>query len=874
MSAGFRQAATLVAVVLVAGCLVSCNDEPSTPNTPTHLRIVSGSNQSADLASTLDSALVVQVLDAANRPVANVALSWNVTGGGSVSSPTTTSDGDGRSSVRWTLSAAPGTQVVTVTSPLLSGALVAFVANNGSMITGVVSAADANPFAAFSVSPRARRAAASLASSRTVTRRLSPDRIIIGFRDDKLGVAAAGSGAYRSLTTARQTVSRVQQSVSALARSLPIINPEVSPAMLAARVRVSDATEVERVMADLRSRPDVAWVERDEIVSIRDRAPRPTSAEWLKRFSDRALVAGQSARLADPRLPNDEHFYTQLWAANMIDLPRAWSVTTGAPSVTVAVVDMGIRFDHGDIAPNLTHDGYDFVSQIGYGEQQQICTGETFDTIDGDGDGPDADPTDPDDLFYDQFSGCWLRETLGDHGLWTAGIIGAVGNDGGGIAGVNWNVKIRPVRVLGITGDGTNFDIAQGVLYAAGLAAAGPNNMPVQAPSRAQIINLSLGGPSPSSALQSAVNAAYNAGSLIVASAGNDGLDFPSYPAAFSNVIGVSAVGQDGLLATYSNAGTFISVAAPGGDFRLDDNGGGGIIGPGWNFVTGQPTFLFGYGTSASAPFVSGIAALLLAQTPTLTPAALRSRIEQFARRPAGATRSDSYGWGIVNAYNSLTQSNGPPHMTMVRLLDATTGAIVRTTPAGPSGSFAFTRVRNGSYYVQAGDDESGDAVLGIPGRRYGWYGGFGAPTPVIVNNNSQAISFSLGMPTEVEPNDDVGRANFMVPNSYVVGNITTPDVSDTYSVLISTNGIYTFETTGLVGSCGLGVELDTFITLRDQTGTTLGTNNDFTSATSLFCSRLRANVSAGVYYITVRGTTANGLASHGRYRLQVRSGE
>src|SRR5262249_3420964 len=160
---------------------------------------------------------------------------------------------------------------------------------------------------------------------------------------------------------------------------------------------------------------------------------------------------------------------------------------------------------------------YDFVSQVGYGETQQTCTGETFDTIDGDGDGPDADPTDPDDMFFDPFAGCWMHEQLGDHGLWTAGIIGAVGNEGAGIAGVNWRVKIRPVRVLGITGDGTNFDIAQGILYAAGLAATGANNMPVQAPSRADIINLSLGGPSPSATLQAAVDAAYNAGSLIVA---------------------------------------------------------------------------------------------------------------------------------------------------------------------------------------------------------------------------------------------------------------------------------------------------------------------------------------------------------------------
>src|SRR5262249_48179336 len=156
---------------------------------------------------------------------------------------------------------------------------------------------------------------------------------------------------------------------------------------------------------------------------------------------------------------------------------------------------MGIRFDHPEIAANLTNDGYDFVSQVGFGTTETICDGGTFTTIEGDGDGPDPDPTDPDDLLFDGFDNCWVHNDLGDHGLWTAGIIGATGNNGLGVTGVNWNVKIRPIRVLGITGDGTYFDIAQGILYAAGLPATGANAMPVQAPSAAQIINMSLGGP-------------------------------------------------------------------------------------------------------------------------------------------------------------------------------------------------------------------------------------------------------------------------------------------------------------------------------------------------------------------------------------------
>src|SRR5581483_1159675 len=110
-------------------------------------------------------------------------------------------------------------------------------------------------------------------------------------------------------------------------------------------------------------------------------------------------------------------------------------------------------------------------------------------------------------------------------------------------------------------------------------------------------------------------------------------------------------------------------------------------------------------------------------QTPTLTAADLRSRIEQFATRSAGASRSDTYGWGIVNAYNALTQQKGPPHSTIVRLLDATSGAVVNTTTVATDGSFAFTKLANGAYYVQAGDDESSDATIGVPGRRFGWAG-------------------------------------------------------------------------------------------------------------------------------------------------------
>ena len=865
MSIRIRSVLSILASLVLAGC----KDTGPISHAPTHLIVVSGANQAGDVSAALAQPLVVQALDGANKAVAGVPITWTVAGGGSVSAPTSTTDKDGKATVTWTLSTAAGVQVVTATSTALAvGSSVSFVANNGATITGTVTPAGGLPFGA-SFSRRPSRTS-RFSAQRVVARRPAPkNRIVVGFSDAVLGVASAGSASYSSMAVARQTMSRMQTTVSALAREYPLSHAEISPAMLAARLRVDDTLQVDAVMQALRSSPGVAWVERDEVVSIRDGAPRPMAVQSFPQF-DSGSPAFSTSVIS--KVPNDPFFYQQYWPTNMIDLPRAWSITTGSSNVVVASVDMGIRFDHPDIGANLTNDGYDFVTGIQVDTPEEFCDGTTFTSTTGDGDGPDTDPTDPDDIEFDDFFGCWDHNTLGDHGLWTAGIIGAVGNDAVGGAGTAWTVKIRPIRVLDITGSGFNFDIAQGILYAAGLPATGANAALVQAPSRAPIINISLGGPSPSNTLRNAVNAASAAGSLLVASAGNDGLDINSYPAAFPGVMAVSSVGMDGGLATYSNGGTFISVAAPGGDFRFDDNGGGGVLGPGWNFSTARPNHLFGYGTSASAPYVSGIAALLLSQTPTLTAAQLRQRIEQFATRPEGVTRSDIFGWGIVNAYNSLVQQNGPTRQTLVRLIDATTGAARAAIPA-TGGTFAFTRIPTGSYYVQAGDDEGADGVMGTPGRRFTWAGGFGTPTVFNVNGNSQSAAIVLGVPVEVEPNDDVAHANLLSVGSYVTGNITTPDTRDVYRVTVVTAGVHTFETSGLVGSCGLGIELDTFLSLSNSAGTSIATNVNFSSATGRFCSRIQQTLQPGIYYVTVTGTSAAQLANHGRYRLEVRAG-
>jgi hypothetical protein len=862
-------AARRPATILAAVALAACSDTFPGARAPRTIVVVSGSNQSGNVSAPLDSPLVVRVVDGVGAPVRNVELTWAASGGGSLSQTTTTTDLDGRSAVTWTLAPTVGSQLVSVTSSAIPGTSASFVAGNGATISGTVTVSDASPFSpVFSRAPARARVASALVPSAGGRRR--SNQIIVGFRNTAMGLSSAGSSAYRSMTVARSASSRMQSRLDAVLAGRAIRETRISPAIMTARITLSDTTQVEETIRLLAADPAVAYAERDVVVSIRDRAPHAVVANRAT-FGGPADVETQSTAT---RTPNDGNYYLQTWSANMLDLPKAWAITTGSAEVTVAVIDMGVRFTHPSMG-NLTTDGYDFVTPFTLPTPEPFCDGSgSLVSTEGDGDGPDPDPTDPDDLEFDERLSCWFHSTTGDHGLWTAGIIGAVGNQRIGMAGVNWTVKLRPIRVLDVTGSGDLFDIAQGLLYAAGLPAVGAGGAMVQT-AASPIINMSLGGTGTSQVLLDAVTAAINAGSLIVAAAGNDGLDdeIPSYPASYPGVMAVAAVGMDGVLATYSNAGTRISVAAPGGDFRLDDNGGGGVLGPGWNFVTGTPNLIFGYGTSAAAPFVSGIAALLLAQTPTLTAAQLRSRIETFATRPPNALRSDTYGWGIVNAYNALSQQQGSPRHTLLRLVDANTGAIRTTIQAATNGTFAFTKLDSGSYFLQAGEDETSDGVIGSPGRRFTWAGGFANPTLFAVNGNASTATITLGQPVEVEPNDDRAHANALSVNSYVIGSISTPDVRDIYVVHLPEAGTYVFETSGVLGACGWGIELDTFIAIANVDGVLTGLSDNLIGSTPSNCSEVRQTLQAGTYYVSVIGTAASGLSPHGRYRLEIRPG-
>ena len=684
----------------------------------------------------------------------------------------------------------------------------------------------------------------------------TPNELLVRFRPSAVGAPPVGSLALASPAVAATVGSAMRSRLAGYAAQGQVATTGVSPAVLTARLRVADPSRIEEVAALLRADPAVASVGRNGIVWASGRSLAPASA---------ATTAG-----TDPLSP------VQAWHYGMIDAPRAWDLTKGSASDTVAVVDDGIRFDHPDIAANLTNDGYDFVSSsvIPENPPYAICGGGTVDRT-GDGDGYDSDPTDPVSYDFDDTSNCVIGPSaLGNHGLHVAGTIGAVGNNGVGGTGVNWTVRIRPVRVLDVIGSGKYYDVEQGILYAAGLPADNGAGGTVQPTTGARVINLSLGGPSPDPTLQDVLIAATNAGALVVAAAGNDASSSLSYPAAYAQALSVSAVGPDGRLASYSSYGPTVDIAAPGGDFA-DSSAGSfgasyGVLSTVWDFQLNQPRYAFYEGTSMATPHVTGVAALVLAREPGLSVAALRARLTNFAVDVGSDGPDILYGAGIVHARNSLTQSLAPPRQLYARLYDATSGAVVATQAAGSGGSYSFTGLSEGSYEVFAGEDENGDHVLGSPGRRWGAFGSATAPTVVTVaKGGTYAAPFTIGLPLEHEPNDAIGDADLLYVGGSLYGTLPPGDF-DVTRIPIVTAGQYTFETSGWEGACGYALEEDTIIELYDASATFIDGNDDISLATNNYCSRITTSLSAGTYYLVVY---AYGGGSGGQYRVYARSG-
>ena len=322
-------------------------------------------------------------------------------------------------------------------------------------------------------------------------------------------------------------------------------------------------------------------------------------------------------------VPNDPYYRYQ-WnldnPANSGDInaESAWDIQQGGnPSVIVAIVDTGVAYeDFGKFkrAPDLAQTafvaGYDFVSG-------------------------DTHPNDEN-----------------SHGTHVCGTIAQSTHNSLGVAGVAFKTAIMPVRVLNKSGSGTTTAVANGITFAT-------NN-------GAKVINLSLGG-SASTTLENAVRYAYEHGVTVVAAAGNGGpTGSPNYPAAYdAYVIAVAATRYDEAVAPYSTRGSYVDVAAPGGDTGVDQNGDGygdGILQNTFNPTT-KNVKEFGYwffqGTSMATPHVSGLAALLIANGAS-SPAAVREATEKTARDRGPVGRDDGYGVGLIDANAALQYVPAP----------------------------------------------------------------------------------------------------------------------------------------------------------------------------------------------------------------------
>ena len=346
------------------------------------------------------------------------------------------------------------------------------------------------------------------------------------------------------------------------------------------------------------------------------------------RHGDANIEYVEPDRLLHPQLTPTDPMFTRQWSlfdpVGGIRAPEAWDKASGE-GVTVAVLDTGVR-PHADLSAQLLP-GYDFIINT---------------TVAADGGGRDADASDPGDFAAagECGSGSSARNSSW-HGTHVSGIVGALGGNGLGVSGVAFKARLLPVRVLGKCGGYTS-DIADAMVWAAGGSVSG---VPLNA-HPARVINLSLGGSGACDiTTQNAINSARARGAVVVVAAGNSNQDAAAFsPASCSGVVTVAATGRSGGKAAYSNYGSKVTLAAPGGD------SGGAILS---TYNTGSTTpggdaYASMMGTSMATPVVSGVVALMLQANRQLTPDQVSQLLRSSARAfPAACT---GCGAGLVNA--------------------------------------------------------------------------------------------------------------------------------------------------------------------------------------------------------------------------------
>jgi serine protease len=428
------------------------------------------------------------------------------------------------------------------------------------------------------------------------------DRLIVKYRD---GSRASVQADFSSMSQAHASVNRMGVQMQTLRRTVG--NALVMK--LDRRVSVDTAAQMAReIMA---GDANVLYAEPDRLMTIQ-------------------LTPN------DSRYGDQWHYFE---ATGGLNLPTAWDKATGA-GVVVAVIDTGFR-PHADLAANLLP-GYDFIGDL---------------DVANDGNGRDSDASDPGDaVAAGECGGGQPVQAQGSswHGTHVAGTIAAVTNNSSGVAGVAFGAKIVPVRALGKCGGFTS-DIADGIVWASGGTVSG---VPANA-NPAKVINMSLGGGgSCDTTTQNAINSARSRGTVVVVASGNSNQNASNFsPASCAGVISVAATNRSGGKAYYSNFGSVVDIAAPGGDVR--SSGSNGVLST-LNSGSGAPgadNYAFYQGTSMASPHVAGVAALMLSKNSALTPDDVESRMKSSARAfPATCSQC---GVGIADANAAVDAAAG-----------------------------------------------------------------------------------------------------------------------------------------------------------------------------------------------------------------------
>jgi len=395
--------------------------------------------------------------------------------------------------------------------------------------------------------------------------------------------AAAVSGISQFVSSVDADVSTASMPVAAQTARRPVTPPGLTqlavpePAQDHILVKFKDnvgQTRKAQVLAKhgLSEKSDIKDI-GVKLVSIPDSLTPDEAVQSLKAEGD-VEFAEVDGTLTAQATPNDPNYGSQ-WYLPQISAPAGWDISTGTPGVIIAMVDTGLDPSNPEFAPKLVP-GWNYI------------TGSSV-IVDNTG-----------------------------HGSATAQTAAAATNNNYNIAGVSWNSPIMPLVVCDSTGSCMWSNVASAITYAADHGA--------------KVINISLGGTSDSSAMQSAVNYAWSKGLVIVAAACNNSSSVPCYPGAEQNVVAVSATcDTSNTFAGWSNFGSYIDLAAPGCNIN------------GWS------------GTSLSSPIVAGAAALVFSAKPTLSNAQVVSLLESNADDAGTPGWDQYYGYGLVDVAQTLS---------------------------------------------------------------------------------------------------------------------------------------------------------------------------------------------------------------------------